>query len=111
MGSGMSVLYIYHDSKPMYISRNAANEVAFQLKYLSEIANKLLLLTNDMLMFTIKVLYMIHAHSAIPDKMDHMLMSYREALDAMYKQVVERLDYFVKIVESIIEEARQNQNG
>jgi hypothetical protein len=80
MGPDMSILYIYHDSKPLYISRNAANEVAFHLKYLSEHVNKLLWLAKDMQMFTIEILYMIHSHSAIPDKMDHMLMAYREGL-------------------------------
>jgi hypothetical protein len=110
MGSNMSILYIYHDSKPLYISRNAAIEVAIQLKTLSDAVNKLLWLTKDMQMFTIEILYMLFAHSAIPDKMDHMLMSYRNALEAIYRQVIERLDFTIKIVESVIEEARKRLN-
>jgi hypothetical protein len=102
----MSLLYIY-DSKPLYISRNAANEVAFQLKYLSEQVDKLLWLAKDIHMFTIEVLYMIHAHSAIPDKMDHMIMAYRENLERMYKEIVERLDFVIKVVNSVIEEAKK----
>jgi len=105
----MSLLYVYHDSMPLYISRNAVLEAAWQLKILSEYVDKLLLLAKDMHVFTIELLYMLVSHSAIPDKTNHMLMAYKENLERMYKDLIERLDFAIKVFNSIIEEAKKKQ--
>jgi hypothetical protein len=95
-----------YDSKPLSLTANAAHEAAYQLRMLSDLIDDILLIARDFQLFIVRIMYQLAVDNAVPDKIVNMLEAYRENLERQYKLLMERYELALKVLSSIVEEAR-----
>jgi hypothetical protein len=101
------------DQKSLTLSDYERHEAAFQLRIIEDYMNKVDIALSELKRFIIATLYDLAANNWICDRTPSELRWYRDMIEKWSKEFMERFDSAIKVIESIVEEAkkRQQQQG
>jgi hypothetical protein len=97
------------DNKPLTLSDYERHEAAFQLRMIEDYMNKVEIALRELKRLIIVALYDLGTSGWIYESTPSELRWYRDMIEKWSKEFMERFDSAIKVIESIVEDAKKRQ--